>query len=179
MKSTNPTSDECYLVKSVLKVDLHVGSEVIDVACLRDKYSDLQLLELQRYSYAKTEMLIGQDASHAIRTMKFFATDSNNGPLVVRFPLGCALSGPLPPNSCLSSTCFENNIENVMLADQLKRGMTSSPSVHKHPMIPVRKPTTIFFEFAKAQLSTTVNVTKWESYGRKIIANFRTITSPL
>ena len=50
LKPTDPTSDECYLVEPISREDLHVGSDVIAVACLQEKYPHLQLLELQRYS---------------------------------------------------------------------------------------------------------------------------------
>ena len=121
LKPTDPTSDECSLVEPFLKEDLHVGSDVIDVACLQDKYPHLQPLEPQRYSYAEVEKIIGQDAFHAIRPLEYFVTDSKNAPVAVRLPLGWVLSGPLPSSSSLSSTCFRANVENVLLADQVKR----------------------------------------------------------
>ena len=121
LKSTDPTSDECYLVEPFLKEDLHVGLDVIDVACLQDKYPHLQPLKPQRYSYAEVEMVIDQDTFHAIRPLEYFVIDTKNAPVAVRFPLGWVLSGPLPSSSCLSSTCLRANIENVKLADQVKR----------------------------------------------------------
>ena len=117
LKQSDWTSDECYLVKQFLTEDLHVCSDVIDVACFQDKYQHLQPLELQRYSNAEVEMFTGQDSFHAIRPLEYFVTDSKNAPVVIR-PLGWVLSGPLPSSSCISLTCFRANVENVMLPDQ-------------------------------------------------------------
>ena len=89
-----------------LEEDLHVGSDVFDVACLQEKYAHLQPLELQRHSYAEVEVVTGQDAFHAMRPLEYFVTDSKNAPVAVRLPLGWVLSGTLPSRSCLSSTCF-------------------------------------------------------------------------
>ena len=52
-------------------------------------------------------MMLGQDAYHAIRPIKYFETESKSSTVAVRLPLGWVLSGPLPSSSGLISTCFK------------------------------------------------------------------------
>ena len=112
LKPADIESDESFDIELFLKKYLHVGSDVIDVASLQEVYPHLQPLKPLRYSYAKVEMIIGQDAFHAIRPLEYFVTDAKNAPVAVRLPLGWVLSGPLPSTSCLSSTCFRANVDN-------------------------------------------------------------------
>ena len=66
-------------------------------------------------------MILGQDVCHAIRPLEYFSVDEKRSPVVVRLPVGWVLSGPLPSSSCLTSTCFEVNIEyDNELAGQVK-----------------------------------------------------------
>ena len=120
LKPADIESDESFDLEPFLKKDLHVGSDVIDVASLQEVYPHLQPLKPLRYSYAEVEMIIGQDAFHAIRPLEYFVTDAKNAPVAVRLPLGWVLSGPLPSTSCLSSTCFRANVDNAILADPVK-----------------------------------------------------------
>ena len=52
-------------------------------------------------------MILGQDVFHCIRPLEYFETDRTNTPIAVRLPLGWVLSGSLPSNSGLISTCFK------------------------------------------------------------------------
>ena len=99
MKPADPENDETFQLEPYLKEDLNVGSDVIDVVSLQAKYPHLQPLKPLRYSYAEVELIIGQDAFHAIRPLEYFETDSKHAPIAVRLPLGWVLSGPLPVSS--------------------------------------------------------------------------------
>ena len=120
LKSADIESDECFDIEPYLKKYLHVGSDVIDVASLQEVYAHLQPLKPLRYSYAEVEMIIGQDAFHAIRPLEYFVTDAKNAPLAVLLPLGWVLSGPLSSGLCPFSTCFRANVDNAILADQVQ-----------------------------------------------------------
>ena len=65
----------------------------------------------KRYNYAKVEMILGQDAYHAIRPLEFFKTYSKSPPVFVRLPLGWVLSGPMPSASGLTLTGFKAVVE--------------------------------------------------------------------
>ena len=56
-------------------------------------------------------MILRQDVYHAIRPLKYFSADEKRSAVGVRLPIGWVLSGPLPSNPCLTSTCFKVNIE--------------------------------------------------------------------
>ena len=56
-------------------------------------------------------MILGQDVYHAIRPLEYFSADEKRSPVAVRLPIGWVLSGPLPSSYCLTSTCFNVNIE--------------------------------------------------------------------
>ena len=111
-------------VKPYVRGDLHVGSDVIDVAALKTKYPHLEPIALNKYSYADVDMILGQDVFHFIRPLEYFDSDRKNTPVAVRLPLGWVLSGPLPSTSGLFSTCFKavtsNNDTDSELADQLR-----------------------------------------------------------
>ena len=99
---------------------MNVRSDFFDVVSLQAKYSRLQPLQPLHYSYVEVDLIIGQDAFHAIRPLEYFETDSKHAPIAVRLPLGWVLSGPLPVSSCLTSTCFKADVDNTVLADQVK-----------------------------------------------------------
>ena len=90
-----------------VKTNLRVGSDIIDNTAIQEKYPHLSVLPNKTYDYANVEMILGQDAYHAIRPIEYFETESKSSPVAVRLPLGWVLSGPLPYSSGLVSTCFK------------------------------------------------------------------------
>ena len=86
---------------------LRVGSDIIDNTAIQEKYPHLSVLPNKTYDYANVEMILGQDAYHAILPIKYFETKSKPSPVAVRLPLGWVLSGPLPSSSGLISICFK------------------------------------------------------------------------
>ena len=104
-----------------VKENLRVGSDKIDIVTLQDKYPHLSVLPPKSYDYANVEMILGQDAYHAIRPLEYFETDSKSSPVAVRLPLGWVLSGPMPSASGLISTSFKAVVEHDSeLATQIK-----------------------------------------------------------
>ena len=104
-----------------VKTNLRVGSDIIDNTAIQEKYPHLSVLPSKTYDYAKVEMILGQDAYHAIRPIKYFETESKPSTVAVRLPLGWVLSGPLPSSSGLISTCFKAVAkQDSELASQIK-----------------------------------------------------------
>ena len=89
-----------------VKQKLQVGSDIIDNTALQEKYPHLSVLQNKTYHFANVEMILGQDAYHAIRPIEYFETDSKSSPLAVRLPLGWVISSPLRSSPGLISTCF-------------------------------------------------------------------------
>ena len=112
---------EAFTVCPYARETLNVGSDIIDVKSMQEIYPHLAVLDPVRYSYAEIEMILGQDVYHAIRPLEYFSADEKCSPFAVRLPIGWVLSGPLPSNSSLVSTCFKANIEqDFELACQVK-----------------------------------------------------------
>ena len=168
LKSTDPTNDERCLVERYLKEDYHVGSDVW-----------LMLFGLTICIHISNHWSC---SATAMPKWRYFSrhptsrvTNSNNAPVAVRLLLGLVLSEPLSSN-CLSSTCMRANLENVMLAYKVKRWYGIELFIAYKSVDFRSKTDNRPFDFSNKQLSTTVNVTKWECYGLKIFANFWTTT---
>ena len=78
---------------------------------MRESYPHLAVLDQVRYSYGDIEMILVQDIYHAIRPLDYFSADEKQSPFAVLLPIGCVLSGPLPPISNNVTTYFKVNIE--------------------------------------------------------------------
>ena len=112
---------EPFAIKPFVKESLNVGSDIINVQALQQSYPHLAVLDPVTYSYKDIEMILGQDVYHAIRPLEYFSADEKRPPVAVRLPISWVLSGTLPSNSCLTSTCFKVNIEHDKeLASQVK-----------------------------------------------------------
>ena len=104
-----------------VKENLRVGSDKIDIVALQYKYPHLSVLLPKSYDYANVDMILGQDAYHAIRPLEYFETNSKSSPVALRLPLGWVLSGPMPSASGLMSTNFKAVVEHDSeLATQIK-----------------------------------------------------------
>ena len=66
-------------------------------------------------------MILGQDVFHAIKPLEYFQGRNQNTPVAVRMPIGWVLSGPLPSPIGVRATTFKCNVEDVALADQVKK----------------------------------------------------------
>ena len=114
---------------SYVKTNLRVGSDIVDNTAIHEKYPHLSVLPNKTYDYTNVEMILGQDAYHAMRPIEYFETESKFSPVAVRLPLGWVLSGPLPSLSGLISICFKAVAkQDSKLASQIKSnpGMTWS-----------------------------------------------------
>ena len=66
-------------------------------------------------------MILGQDVFHAIKPLEYFQGRNQNTPVAVCMPIGWVLSGPLPSTKGVRATTFKCNVEDVALADQVKK----------------------------------------------------------
>ena len=120
------SGDSCssFAIKTYVRDDLQVGTDVIDVESLKTMYPHLEPIPLKKYSYADVDMILGQDVFHFIRPLEYFNSDRKNTPVAVRLSLSWVLSGPLPSTSGLFSTCFKavtiNKDADSELAEQLR-----------------------------------------------------------
>ena len=64
-----------FAIKQYVRVDLQVGTDVIDVESLKTMYPHLEPIPLKKYSYADVDMILGQDVFQFIRPLEYF--DSN------------------------------------------------------------------------------------------------------
>ena len=110
-----------FRVTPFVKDSLSVGSETIDVTIFQDKFPHLQPIKPSVYNYSDVEMILGQDVFHAIKPLEYFQGRNQNTPVAVRMPIGWVLSGPLPSPIGVRATTFKCNVEDVALADQVKK----------------------------------------------------------
>ena len=109
-----------FRVTSFVKDSLSVGSETIDIN-IQDRFPHLQPIKPIVYNYSDVEMMLPQDVFHAIKPLEYFQGRNQNTPVAVRMPIGWVLSGPLPPPIGVRATTFKCNVEDVALADQVKK----------------------------------------------------------
>ena len=110
-----------FRVTPFVKDSLSVGSETIDVTILQDRFPHLQPIKPIVYNYFDVEMIIGQDVFHAIKPLEYFQGRNQNTPVADRMSIGWVLSGPLPSPIGVRVTTFKCNVEDVALADQVKK----------------------------------------------------------
>ena len=108
-------------VTPFVKDSLSVGSETIDVTLLQDRFPHLQPIKHIVYNYSDLEMILGQDVFHAIKPLEYFQGRNQNTPVAVRMPIGWILSGPIPSPIGVRATTFKCIVEDVALADQVKK----------------------------------------------------------
>ena len=104
-----------------MKNSLSVGSKTIDVTILQESLPHLQLIKPIVYNYSDVEMILGQDVFHSIKPLEDFQGRNQNTPVAVRMSIGWVLSGPLPSPTGVRATTFKCNVEDVALADQVKK----------------------------------------------------------
>ena len=110
-----------FRVTPFVKDSLSVGSETIDFTILQDKFPYLQPIKPIVYNYSDLELILEQDVFHAIKSLEYFQGRNQNTPVAVRMPIGRVLSGPLTSPICVRATTFKCNVEDVTLADQVKK----------------------------------------------------------
>ena len=103
-----------------IKNNIRIGSELINIADLQNKYPQLAPILPTQYTYEDVEVIIGQDYYHAVRPIEFILRDDKNSPCSVRLPIGWVISGPLPPSVNSISSCFKYVVEDSSLTDQIK-----------------------------------------------------------
>ena len=113
-------SDFVFSLCAYVKDSIRIGSELINIADLQNKYPQLAPIKPIQYTYEDVEVIIGQDYYHAVRPIEFILGDDKNSPCSVRLPIGWVLSGPLPPSGNSTSSCFKCVVEDSSLTDQIK-----------------------------------------------------------
>ena len=113
-------SDFVFSLCAYVKENIRIGSEVINIADLQNKYPQLAPIKPSQYTYEDVEVIIGQDYYHAVRPIEFILGDDKNSPCSVRLPIGWVISGPLPPSVNSTSSCFKCVVEDSSLTDQIK-----------------------------------------------------------
>ena len=113
-------SDFVFSLCAYVKDNIRIGSDLINIADLQNKYPQLAAIKPTPYTYKDVEVIIGQDYYHAVRPVEFILGDDKNSPYSVRLPIGWVLSGPLPPSGNSTSSCFKCVVEDSSLADQIK-----------------------------------------------------------
>ena len=113
-------SDFVFSLCAYVKDNIRIGSELINIADLQNKYPQLAPINLTQYTYEDVEVIIGQDYYHAVRPIEFILGDDKNSPRSVRLPIGWVISGPLPPSVNSTSSCFKYVVEDSSLSDQIK-----------------------------------------------------------
>ena len=112
--------EKSFSVCAYVKDDINIGSDIINVSKLIEKYPHLEAVNPAEYRYADEETTLGQDAYEYIRPLEYCQDKSQKSLLVVRVPRGWVLSGTLFPSSSLIFTCLKCNIEVVSLVEQAK-----------------------------------------------------------
>ena len=113
-------SDFVFSLCAYVKDNIRIGSELINIADLQNKYPQLAPIKPTHYTYEDVEVIIGQDYYHAVRPIEFILGDDKNSPCSVRLPIGWVISGPLPPSVNSTSSCFKCVVEDSSLTDQIK-----------------------------------------------------------
>ena len=113
-------SDFVFSLCVYVKDNIRIGSELINIADLQNKYPQLAPIKPNQYTYEDVEVIIGQDYYHAIRSIEFILGDDKNSPCSVCLPIGWVISGPLPPSGVSTSSCFKCVVEDSSLTNQTK-----------------------------------------------------------
>ena len=112
--------DISFTVCAYVKNSIYIGSDIINVRRLQEKYSHLEPIDSVEFRYADVDMILGQDVYEYICLLEYCQDKSQKSPFSVRLPIGWVLSGPLPASTGLISTCLHCNIEDVSLVEQVK-----------------------------------------------------------
>ena len=112
--------DISFTVCAYVKNNIYIGSDIINVRRLQEKYSHLEPIDSVEFRYADVEMILGQDVYEYICPLEYCQDKSQKSPFAVRLPIGWVLSGPLPASTGLISTCLHCNIKDVSLVEQVK-----------------------------------------------------------
>ena len=87
---------DAFTVRPYVRDTLNVSSDIIDVTPMQKTDPHLVVLYPVRYTYADSEIIVGQDVYQAIRQLEYFAADEKCSPIAAPLPIGCMLSGPIP-----------------------------------------------------------------------------------
>ena len=103
-----------------VKDNIRIGSELINIADLQNRYPQLAPIKPNQYTYEDVEVIIGQDYYHVVKPIEFILGDDKNSPCSVRLPIGWVISGPLPPSVNSTSSYFKCVVEDSSLTDQIE-----------------------------------------------------------
>ena len=110
-------------VTQFFKEILSVDSETIDIPILKDSFQHLELIKPFVYNYFDLQMIFyGRMIFRVIKHLEYFQGGNQNTPVAVHKPIGWVLSGPLHSPSGFGVTTFKCIVEDIALADQLKKG---------------------------------------------------------
>ena len=73
-------SDFVFSLCAYVKDNIRIGSELISIADLQNKYPQLAPIEPTQYTYEDVEIIIGQEYYHAVRPIEFILGDDKNSP---------------------------------------------------------------------------------------------------
>ena len=113
-------SDFVFSLCEFFKDNIPIGSELINIGDLQNKYPQLAPIKPTQYTYEDVELIIGQDYYHAVKPIEFILGDDKNSPCSVRLPIGWVISGPFPPSVVSTSSCFKCVVEDSSLNDQIR-----------------------------------------------------------
>ena len=72
-------------------------------------------------------MILGQDASHAIKPLEYFQGRNQNTPVAVCMRIGWVFSGPLPSTLGVRAATFKCNVDDAAFSDQVKKWYELEP----------------------------------------------------
>ena len=109
-----------YFLCAYVEDNIRIGSELINIADLQNKYPQLAPIKPTQYTSEDVEVIIGQDYYHAVRPIDFVLGDDKNSPWSVRLPIGWVISGQLLTFVQSISSCLKCVVEDSSLTDQIK-----------------------------------------------------------
>ena len=113
-------SDFVFPLCAYVKDNIRIGSELVNIADLQNKYPQLAPIKPTQNTYEDVQVIIGQDYYHADRPIEFILGDDKNSPCSVRLPIGWVVTGLLPPSVCFTSSCFKCVVKDSSLTDKIK-----------------------------------------------------------
>ena len=92
LSSEPNNSDFVFSLRAYVKDRIRIGSELINIADLQNKYPQLAPIKPTQYTYEDVEVIIGQDYYHAVRPIEFILGDDKNSSCYVRLPVDWVIS---------------------------------------------------------------------------------------
>ena len=86
--------DTSFTFCAYVKNNIYIGSDIINVRRLQEKYSHLEPIDSVEFRYADVEMILDQDVYEYICPLEYCQDSSQKAPFAVRLPIGWVLNGP-------------------------------------------------------------------------------------